>query len=121
MASSTRGSATELGGGLRPPSDGRRAPDGSLLPASPSDEAGLRGQSPRSDVVSSSRGTSLTRDAIRRLLRNRLAMAGLIVVVLMCFTAVFAEVLAPYSYTKANFSRLNEPPSRDHWLGTDQL
>jgi uncharacterized protein len=35
-----------LGGGLRPPSDGRRAPFGALLPASPKD--GLRGRSPRS-------------------------------------------------------------------------
>ena len=48
------------------------------------------------------RGTSLTRDAFRRLVRNRLAMAGLIVVVVMCFVAVFAEFLAPYSYTKTN-------------------
>jgi uncharacterized protein (TIGR00251 family) len=40
----TRG--TELGGGLRPPADGRRGPFGALLPASPQD--GLRGRSPRS-------------------------------------------------------------------------
>ena len=67
------------------------------------------------------RGTSLTRDAFRKLVRNRLAMAGLIVVIVMCFVAVFAEVLAPYSYTKTNFGRLNEEPSSQHWLGTDQL
>ena len=36
----------KLGGGLRPPSDGRRAPGGALLPASPPDR--LRGQSRRS-------------------------------------------------------------------------
>ena len=48
-------------------------------------------------------------------------MAGLIVVVAMCFVAVFAEVLAPYSYTKTNFGRLNEPPSSQYRLGTDQL
>jgi oligopeptide transport system permease protein len=67
------------------------------------------------------RGTSLTRDAFRRLIRNRLAMVGLIVVLVMCVVALFAEVLAPYSYTKTNFGRLNEPPSAQHWLGTDQL
>jgi oligopeptide transport system permease protein len=77
--------------------------------------------SPRAAAAAKPRGTSLTRDAFRRLVRNRLAMLGLIVVVLMCVTAVFADVLAPYSYTKTNFGRLNEPPSRDHWLGTDQL
>ena len=42
----------ELGGGLRPPSDGRRAPFGALLPASPKD--GLRGRSPRSKGTESS-------------------------------------------------------------------
>ena len=36
-----------LGGGLRPPSDGRHAPGGAFLPASPQDR--LRGQSPRSN------------------------------------------------------------------------
>ena len=77
--------------------------------------------SARPAAVERPRGTSLTRDALRRLLRNRLAMLGLIVVAVMCFVAVFAEVLAPYSYTKTDFGRLNEPPSRDHWLGTDQL
>ena len=48
-------------------------------------------------------------------------MAGLVVVVGMYVVALFAEVLAPYSYTKTNFGRLNESPSSQHWLGTDQL
>jgi uncharacterized protein len=43
---------TELGGGLRPPSDGRRAPVGALLPASPKDV--LRGRSARSNADSRS-------------------------------------------------------------------
>jgi oligopeptide transport system permease protein len=67
------------------------------------------------------RGTSLWRDALRRLLRNRLAMAGGIVVLLLCLIAIFADVLSPLPYTKTNFSRLNEGPTRDYPLGTDQL
>jgi ABC-type dipeptide/oligopeptide/nickel transport system permease subunit len=35
--------------------------------------------------------------------------------------AIFADFLAPLPYTKTNFGRLNEPPSRDYVLGTDQL
>jgi ABC-type dipeptide/oligopeptide/nickel transport system permease subunit len=73
------------------------------------------------EAAAARRGTSLTRDAFRRLVRNRLAMLGMIVVAAMCVMAVFAEALAPYSYTKTNFGRLNEGPSWDHWLGTDQL
>src|SRR5574341_1825063 len=66
-------------------------------------------------------GTSLSRDALRRLARNRLAMAGGVVIVLLCATAIFADVLAPLPYTKTNFGRLNEGPSREYPLGTDQL
>ncbi len=67
------------------------------------------------------RGSSLWRDAVRRLLRNRLAMLGGIIVMILIVLALFADVLAPYAYTKTNFSRLNEPPSRTYPLGTDQL
>jgi oligopeptide transport system permease protein len=112
MASSTPASDTELGGGLHPPSDASR-PDG------------LRGRSPRSDAATSIpgriRGSSLWRDGARRLLRNRLAVAGGCVIVLLCLVAIFADFLAPLPYTKTNFSRLNETPSRTYLLGTDQL
>src|SRR5262245_38461106 len=67
------------------------------------------------------KGTSLTRDALRRLRRNKLAMAGLVVIIFLGLVAIFADALAPYSYTKTNFGRLNEAPSRDHPLGTDQI
>jgi oligopeptide transport system permease protein len=67
------------------------------------------------------KGTSLTRDALRRLRKNKLAMIGLVVVILLALVAIFAEALAPYPYTKTNFGRLNEPPSRDYLLGTDQI
>jgi oligopeptide transport system permease protein len=67
------------------------------------------------------RSSSLGRDAVRRLLRNRLAVAGGAMVVALCLVAIFADVLAPLPYTKTNFSRLNETPSRDYPLGTDQL
>src|SRR5262245_15450106 len=67
------------------------------------------------------RGSSLYRDAWRRLLRNKLAVAGGITVILLCLIAIFADFLAPFSYTKPNFGRLNEFPSREFPLGTDQL
>jgi len=72
-------------------------------------------------AASVTRPTSLARDAVRRLLRNRLAMAGGVVIVLLCLIAIFADVLTPLPYTKTNFGRLNEAPSRDYPLGTDQL
>jgi oligopeptide transport system permease protein len=65
--------------------------------------------------------TSLWRDAWRRLLRNRLAVVGGATVVLLCLVAILANVLAPQSYTKANFGNIYEFPSRQFPLGTDQL
>src|SRR5438034_10281327 len=67
------------------------------------------------------KGTSLTRDALRRLLKNRLAMAGLVVVIFLGLLAIFADALAPYPYTKTNFGRLIEGPSRDYPFGTDLI
>jgi ABC-type dipeptide/oligopeptide/nickel transport system permease subunit len=66
-------------------------------------------------------GTSLWRDAWRRLLRNKLAVAGGITIIALCLVAIFADYLAPYSYTKPNFGRLYEYPTKDFPLGTDQL
>ncbi|MBI1726647.1 MAG: hypothetical protein HYR50_05220, partial [Candidatus Rokubacteria bacterium] len=65
--------------------------------------------------------SSLWRDAWRRLLRNKLAVMGGVTVALLCLVAVFANVLAPQSYTKANFGNIYEFPSREFPLGTDQL
>jgi oligopeptide transport system permease protein len=65
--------------------------------------------------------SSLYRDALRRLARNRLAVAGGGVVALILLVAIFADALAPLPYTKTNFGRLSEPPSRDYPLGTDQI
>jgi len=89
----------------------------------PSRLDGLGGPHPRSDAqgVSAARSSSLWRDGVRRLLRNRLAVAGGVVVVLLCLIAIFADFLAPLPYTKTNFSRLNEAPTRAYPLGTDQL
>jgi oligopeptide transport system permease protein len=67
------------------------------------------------------RSSSLWRDGVRRLRRNRLAVAGGVVIAVLCFVATFADFLAPLPYTKSNFGRLNEAPSRDFPLGTDQL
>jgi len=57
----------------------------------------------------------------RRFFRNRLAAAGLIVVILMFFTGAFAPYLAPYSHRAQNLQAVNQPPSLAHPLGTDEL
>ncbi|MEX2145485.1 MAG: ABC transporter permease, partial [Candidatus Rokuibacteriota bacterium] len=42
-------------------------------------------------------------------------------VLLILLVAIFADALAPLPYTKTNFGRITEAPSRDHPFGTDQI
>ncbi len=57
----------------------------------------------------------------RRFARNKPALLGLMVIVLLLFTAIFAGQLAPYDYTKTNLDLSAKPPSAEHWLGTDVI
>jgi peptide/nickel transport system permease protein len=57
---------------------------------------------------------------IRRFMRRKTAVIGLILVVLIVGTAVAAPVLAPYPPNKTVGSR-TEPPSAAHILGTDEV
>lgn len=65
------------------------------------------------------RGTSLWRDAARRLVRNRAAMLGLALVVLFVVVAIAAPIVAPYSPTEGTIVQRFKPPSLQHLLGTD--
>ncbi len=61
------------------------------------------------------------RRAWRRFLKNRLAVAGLVVILLFVAMALLAPVVAPYHPDAANFSVAFQPPSARHLLGTDDL
>jgi oligopeptide transport system permease protein len=63
----------------------------------------------------------LWRDAWRRLLRNKLAVAGLVLIVGMVFVAVFAPVLAPYDPNRLFPGQSYANPSSAHWMGTDDV
>lgn len=64
---------------------------------------------------------SLWRDAWHRLRRNRLAVFGLVVVVLLAFTAAFGPYLTPYDFLSQDLSARNLAPSMSHLFGTDDL
>lgn len=57
----------------------------------------------------------------KRILRNRLAVAGLTFIMFIFFVAIFAPYLAPYDPYKINVYRVLEPPSKEHLFGTDEL
>ncbi len=68
-------------------------------------------------------GRSFWEDARRRFFRNRLAVAGFVIVVSFLFIALFAPLLAPFRYDEAFFDRTRLFPFQDprHLLGTDEL
>lgn len=66
-------------------------------------------------------GTSLWQDAWLRLTRNKLAMFGLCVLVIISLIAILTPWIAPYSYSDQNLGLGASPPSASHWLGTDTL
>jgi len=74
------------------------------------------------------KGRTLRADAIRRLRRNKLAMAGLVWIVIIILVAVTADLWAPRYLgdpTYIDTSRVAElslqPPSAEHPFGTDKL
>ncbi|MBC9247370.1 ABC transporter permease [Paracoccus sp. 11-3] len=52
---------------------------------------------------------------------NKLAMLGLIILILLIGMAIFAPWLAPQSPFAQNLAGRLQPPSPEHWLGTDAL
>lgn len=57
----------------------------------------------------------------RRLKKSKTAIFGLIVIVLLIFTAVFADFIAPYPYDQQDYSQTFEYPSLAHLMGTDNF
>ena len=64
---------------------------------------------------------SPARRAVRRLLKRRTAVVGLVVVVSMVLLAVFAPWLAPFDPLATSFAIVRKAPSGTHWFGTDEV
>jgi peptide/nickel transport system permease protein len=61
------------------------------------------------------------RRALRRLMRRRGAIFGLVIIVLFLAIAIFAPLLTPYDPIIQSWTAVRKPPSALHWFGTDDL
>lgn len=52
---------------------------------------------------------------------NKAALLGLIVIVLIALTALAAPLITRYDPNEIDLASMNEPPSAEHWFGTDDL
>jgi ABC-type dipeptide/oligopeptide/nickel transport systems, permease components len=64
---------------------------------------------------------SLAKDAFIRLIANRLAVVGMVLVAFLFFVAIFGPYLTPYDFLSQDLLARNKPPSWEHWFGTDDL
>ena len=58
---------------------------------------------------------------VLNLRRNKVAMAGVVVFVGWLLIALIAPLIAPYDPIEQDLSVRLQPPSADHWFGTDDL
>jgi peptide/nickel transport system permease protein len=61
----------------------------------------------------------LWRDAFARLLRNGPALVGLFFITMFVLAAILAPVIAPYGPLEGSLANRLQPPSPEHWMGTD--
>jgi oligopeptide transport system permease protein len=64
-------------------------------------------------------GSSLWKDAFKRLSKNRLAVVGLFIIVAVGIVAIFAPYIAPYRYDRIFPGEIIQSPSSRHLLGTN--
>ena len=65
----------------------------------------------QTDTMSELKGRSLWGDARARLLRNRAAMASIIILGIIVLLAVFAPLLSPHAYDEVNYDLISCAPS----------
>jgi oligopeptide transport system permease protein len=63
--------------------------------------------------------SSLWLDAWIKLRKNRMALFGFAVLLVLCVVSLLTPWIAPYSYEEQDLMLGATPPSAAHWLGTD--
>lgn len=59
--------------------------------------------------------------ALRRLVRQPVALASLVVLAVVVVLAIGGQALAPYGINDVDIARRLQAPSAEHWFGTDEL
>lgn len=62
-----------------------------------------------------------TNRVLRRFVRHRLALVGLVILTIMTLAALLADPLTAFNYDERNRDYRDGPPNSVHWLGTDRL
>jgi len=75
----------------------------------------------QADAASARPSLSNAQLVIRKLVKNKLAMLGFVIIVALVAMSIIGPHLVPYSYSDQNLLMKNKPISDEHWFGTDDL
>lgn len=64
---------------------------------------------------------SFWKDVFMRFRKNKLALFGLVLLSVLIFMAIFGPYMTEYDYKQNDLANKNQPPSAEHWFGTDDL
>lgn len=78
-------------------------------------------ESEKNDEAIAMESKTFLQDTWRRFCSNKLAILGLVVLVIMILLAVFVPVFSQYTYDGQDLANTNALPSVAHLLGTDKL
>jgi peptide/nickel transport system permease protein len=73
------------------------------------------------ELTQAERIESPLRRALRRLVRRKGAVFGLVIIMLFIAMAVLAPLISPYDPAAQSYSLIRRPPSDLHWFGTDEV
>ncbi|WP_322924539.1 ABC transporter permease [Paenibacillus campi] len=73
------------------------------------------------DPTAYQKSVSLFQDAMYRLVRNPVAMVSLGILFIVIVMAIIGPLMLPYNYYSNDLMSTNQPPSAEHWFGTDNL
>ena len=65
--------------------------------------------------------TNQFKETMKRLFKNKGAVVGLIVIILLVLMMIFADQIAPYDYAAQDYNCVYQKPSAQHLMGTDEL
>ncbi|PKG25543.1 ABC transporter permease [Niallia nealsonii] len=64
---------------------------------------------------------SFWKDVFMRFRKNKLAISGLVILIILIVMALIGPLLTPYNYYQNDLMKANQPPSAEHYFGTDDL
>lgn len=64
---------------------------------------------------------SFWKDVFHRFRKNKLAIVGVVILILLIIMAIFGPYMTGFDYRTNDLANKNQPPSGTHWFGTDDL